>query len=167
MGFDSRKMAQSSKQSGSPSSCRSSSPHLPPLQSPAEQGSHADQLEEMLLVDMEADDKWAVASNKAPRCPKKSAGDDGAIPEPSGTPLQLVASKGWWKVRKGCWPRWSWKSRVRGKLERRERDGARSTASRRWRSCTSGCCTATTPLQPLLRHTAGRIAPRHLPRLQP
>ena len=85
MGFDSMKMPQSPKQSGSPSSSRSSSPHLSPLQSPAEQGSHADQLEEMLLADMEADDKWAVASNKAPRCPRKSAGDDGAIPGPSGT----------------------------------------------------------------------------------
>ena len=164
MRSDSRKMAQSPKQSGSPSSSPSSSPRLLPLRSPAEQGSHADQLEKMLLADMEADDKWAVASNKAPRCPKKSAGDDGLSLDHRGStpPLQLVASKGWWKVRKGCWPKWSWKSRVQGKLQRREMAGARPAASRRWRSCTSGCCKATTPLQPLLRHTAGRIAPRHL-----
>ena len=83
-GVNFRKVAQSLEQHGSTSSSRSSSPHLSPLRSPAEQGSHAEQLEEMLLGDMEADDKWAVASKKAPRCPKKAAEEGEAIPGPSG-----------------------------------------------------------------------------------
>ena len=90
MGFDFRKMAQSPKQPGSPTSSHSSSPHLSSLRSPAEQGSYAEQLEEMLLADMEAD-KWAVAVNKAPRCPKKPSGDDGAIPGPSEINLSSSA----------------------------------------------------------------------------
>ena len=69
------------------------------------------------MADMEADDKWAVASNKALKSHRATTGPSldhrGSI-----LPQRLVASKRWRKVRKGRWPKWSWKSRVRGKLER-------------------------------------------------